>query len=368
MDKFNGTHLIFLLSGVTIVSMKTYPALYTQLGGRDSWIAVICSGIIIFLFAHIIMWIMQKNNNFNMYDIYCSALGKVLGNILIWCFILTLFFTLIECTAVEGNSMHVNMLADTPPWFFSIFFAIPAIYTIWRGSHSIVIVTIIGITLVALSGTNLAILTSKYKNFNFLLPIMENGITPNFLMSIIKSLAFFSFFSIILPFLTELEDKKTVKKYLTIGLLFIIQMEIFSTVGIITTFGTLRGNTMYYPKLIQTQLVNYWGFLESGELYVLLQVIAGWYIKYVLTFFSMKLILNKMNIRNKFYIYFVTALVLIISFLFSRDAVLLFKALNVFLYISLANFIVIPIIVYIIFHLKNKKSLESKTPIKSSKI
>lgn len=363
MDKFNGTHLFFVLSGMTIVSMKTYPLLYTQLGGRDSWIAVICSGILLTLFAYIILNVTKKNNNYNMKDIYYTAVGKTLGNILIWCFIITLFFTLIECTSVEANSMHVNILANTPPWFFTIFFAIPAIYTLSRGKNAVVIVTIIGLTFVSISGTNLAILTSKYKNFNFLLPIMEKGVTPNFIMSIIKSLGFFSFFSMILPFLTEIKDKNTLKKSTFIALLFIIQMEIISTIGITTTFGTLRGNVIYYPKLIQTQLINYWGFLESGELYVLLQVIAGWYIKYVLTFFSIQLILKKLEIDNKIYIYFITALVLIASFFLSRDIILLFKALNIFLYISLANFIIIPTIVYIIFHIRNKKTLEKTNPL-----
>lgn len=356
MDKFNGTHLIFILCGMAIVSMKTYPNIYTELGGRDSWIAVICSGIILLLFAYMILNITQKNNNYNMYDIYCTAVGKVLGNILIWCFLLTLFFTLIECASIEANSMHINMLVDTPPWFFSIFFVIPAIYTLSKGKNAVVIVTIIAITFVAISGTNLAILTAKYKNFGFLLPIMGDGITKNFFMSIIKSLAFFSFFSMILPFLTEVQDKKTLKKYTLIGLLFIIQMEIVSTIGVTTTFGNLRGNTMYYPKLIQTQLINYFGFLESGELYVLLQVIAGWYIKYILTFFSMKLILKKLNINNKFYIYWVSTLVYIVSLFFSRSTVLLFKALNIFIYVTLTNFIIIPTVVYIIYNFRNKAS------------
>ncbi|MDF2504493.1 endospore germination permease [Clostridium sp.] len=360
MDKFNGTHLIFILCGIAIVSMKTYPTVYTQLGGRDSWIAVICSGVILFLFAYMIIGISKKNNKYNMCDIYHIAVGKILGNILIGCFILTLFFTLIECTSIEANSMHVNMLSNTPPWFFTIFFAIPALYTFSKGKNSIVIVTVIGITLVTISGTNLAILTSKYKNYNFLLPIMEHGITKNFIISIIKSLALFSFFSVILPFLTELKDKRTVKKYITIALIFIVQMEVISTVGIIATFGTSRANTIYYPKLIQTQLVNYWGFLESGELYVLLQVIAGWYIKYVLTLFSMKLILKKLNIKNKVYTYLVTVLVIIAAIFFSRDSILLFKAVNIFLYISLANFIIIPTIVYIIFNFRNKKNLKSE--------
>lgn len=357
MDKFNGTHLIFILSGVTIVSMKTYPMLYTEFGGRDSWIAVICSGILLTLFTCIILYICKANNNYNIRDIYCTALGKTFGNILIWCFILTLFFTLIECTSIEANTMHVNMLSNTPTWFFALFFAIPAIYTVSKGKNAVIIVITIGLVLITLSGINLGILTTKYKNFGFLLPIMEKGITTNFLISILKGLGFFSFFFIGLPFLTEVDNKTNIKKYTLIALLFIIQMEVVSTLGIITTFGTERANSIFYPKLIQTQLINYWGFLESGELYVLLQVIAGWYIKYILTLFTIKLLFKKLNVTNKYYIYVITLLVLIFSFFISANIILMFKVLDIFIYIALINFAIIPIIVYSIFHIRNKKNI-----------
>ncbi|WP_026883866.1 GerAB/ArcD/ProY family transporter [Clostridium akagii] len=355
MDKFNGGHLFFILSGVTIVSMKTYPTIYTSIGGKDSWISVICSGLLIFAFAYIIITISKNNNNFNIYDIYCTALGKTLGKIFLWLFALTLVLTLIECSSVEANSMHINVLIETPPWFFIVFFIFPALYTVTRGKNAVIIVTIIGICFVIFSGTNLAILTQNYKHFEYILPIMSNGITLKFVGCIIKSLAYFANFAIILPMLTEIANKKTMRKNICWSLIFIIQMEVVATLGVITTFGAARLNNIYYPKLIQTQLINYFGFLESGELYVLLQMIGGWYIKYILTFLALSFLLEKLGVKSKLNIFIITIIVGISAYLCSFNTFILFQLLNIFLDVILLNFVIIPIIVFIIYNAKNKK-------------
>lgn len=359
MDKFNGNHLLFIVWGTSIISLDTYSSIYTTLGGRDSWIAVACSSLLIFLFAYILISISRKNNNFNIYNIYCTALGKFLANLFILLYILTLIFTLIECSSVEANIMHVNMLPNTPVWFFIICFSIPAIYTIIKGKNSLVVITVISMTLIIASIILIAILTQKYKNIGLLLPVMSNGITKDFMLCIGKSFGIYGCFSIIIPFLTEIEDKKTVRKYVLWALAFVILIQLFSVIGLISTFGAKRLNSIYYPKLIQTQLIDYFGFIESGEMYLLLQIIGGWYVKYILTFFSLLLILKKMNIKNKFIVYILSILIIIFSIICSRDTFLLFKLLDYYSYFCLFNFILIPLIVYVIFNFRNKKNIET---------
>jgi spore germination protein (amino acid permease) len=359
MNKFNGSHLFFILTGITIISMKTYPTIYTTIGGRDSWISVICSGLILFAFAYIIITISKKNNNFNIREIYCTALGKTLGTIFLCFFMFSMFLTLVECSSVEANSMHTNMLHDTPPWFFIAFLIIPAIYTIVKGRNSVIIVTIVAIALIIIAGISLAILTQQYKHIQYLFPIMGNGITMHFAGSIVKSLAYLSSFSIILPMLTEFNNKNSLRKYIGWTLVFIIQLAIVSTIGVLTTFGPARLNPIYYPKTIQAQLINYFEFLEGGELYVLLQLLGGWYIKYILTFLSIDMLLEKFNIKNKLIIFIITALVGISAYFCSSNTILLFKLLNIYLNIILVNYFIIPLIVFIIYHFRNKKALEN---------
>ena len=81
-----------------------------------------------------------------MDEIYHKALGKTMGRY----FFNSIYYnfncyTLIESSSVEANALHVNMLSETPPWFFLLFILIPAIYITKKGTRAITIVTIIGI-------------------------------------------------------------------------------------------------------------------------------------------------------------------------------------------------------------------------------
>ena len=66
IDKFNARHLGFIILGVSIVSLKTYPSLMTRNGGRDSWITLIIASIIIFLYA----WFMLSSFKKPILSIY----------------------------------------------------------------------------------------------------------------------------------------------------------------------------------------------------------------------------------------------------------------------------------------------------------
>lgn len=208
MDRFSPRHFIFLILGTAIVSLKTYPTTYIRDGQRDSWIAmIIASGIIFAFFMHIIkIWKRGKKNN--IVEIYHIALGKRIGNIFLYMFIITLFITLIESCSLEADSMHRNMLIETPNWYLLLLFIVPSIYTIKKDIVAIMTVTIIGIALITMAGINLAILTSRYKKFSFLLPIFENGITTGFIVCIIKILGLYGCVSITLPYLSKIVDKK----------------------------------------------------------------------------------------------------------------------------------------------------------------
>lgn len=356
MDKFTSKHIAFVLLGTSIVSMKTYPTILTRSGGRDTWIAVIISSVLIFLYIVYSMRIFQKCNCFNLYKIYCMSFGKIIGNILYCFFMLTLFFTLIEGASVEASSMHTNMLIETPSWFFMLLFVLPAIYTVNQDIVAIISVTMIGITLITLAGINLGILTIRYKKPSYLLPVFEHGITPGFIACILKSLGIYSCVSIAFPYIRYIKDKSKLIKHMIIGLIYVLQMEIIAITGVIMTFNVERLNPMSYPKLLQTQLVSYFRFLESGEFFVMLQILGGWFIKYVLTMFAVLLLLKDIKLDNKYSIYIISAFVYAASFFAGKNLFILFKLINYYTYISLINFFIVPLIALSIFSIKNRNS------------
>lgn len=365
MDRFNSGHLAFIILGVSIVSLKTYPKVFLENGLRDSWIAVIISSIIIFFFFLFIIGSWKRSDEKNFVKIYQYTLGKKLGNIFIFLFILTLFMTLIECASVEADSMHQNMLLSTPKWFFMLYLIVPAMFVVSKHIVAISIVAIIGIILIMIAGINLGILTTGYKDIRMLTPIFENGITWDFVISIIETLGLYGFISISLPFLSKVQDKRNkITRDSIIALIVLIQMEIVSISGILMTFAPARAISMNYPKLLQTQMVSYFQFLDFGELYVMLQIVGGWLLKYILAFYSILIILRDYNISKKterFVIFILSILVFIASYFASINSFVMFELLNIFQYISLFNFIMVPFIVFSILGVKNLKKRENNS-------
>lgn len=358
MDKFTSKHFAFIIMGASIVSMKTYPTIFTRNAGRDSWVAVLIATAIFMLYFTFILRTAQRFKCKNMFEIYQQAVGKTLGTVFMAFFALTLLVTLIESSAVESNSMHTNMLLETPSWFFLLFFVIPAAYTVGRDKVAIVTVTMIGIVLICIAGINLAVLTAKYKNYSLLFPIFEKGVTPGFLYAILESLGLYSMIAITLPYLEDIKDTKKLILHAIIGMLIVAQMEIVANIGVMSSFDIKYLNTMAYPKLLQTQLVQYMRFLESGELYVMLQMLGGWYIKYVIAFYALLRVMTWLNMKSTTNIIVITILVFFVAYLFADNLFVLYRFLNAYAYLALINFCIIPTVMSIIFHFK--KSAKTK--------
>ena len=356
MDKLNTKHFMFIIMGTSIVAMKTYPNVYIANAGRDSWISVIIASIIFFSYFVFLLFVCKKTNCYNMDEIYRKALGKTMGDIFLILFIISLIISLIESASVEANAMHVNMLSDTPPWFFLLFMVIPAIYIAKKGTRSMVIVTIIGIILIMIAGINLGILTTPYKKGSYLLPIMAEGVTLPFILSIIQALGCYGGIAICIPFLSQLTNKSKVIRHSVIAMLIVIQMEVVANIGILTTFGVFRALSINYPKLIQTQLVSYFDFLEFGELFVMLQMVGGWFLKYVLGLGAILILLKRLSFNSKYWIYIISLVVFIISFFISPKVITLYKFLDFYVIFSVISFILVPTMIFGIFYFRTKNN------------
>lgn len=254
--------------------------------------------------------------------------------------------------------MHTNMLLETPTWFLLLFFLLPAAYTVSRDKVSIVSVTMIGIILICMAGINLAMLTAKYKRLDLLFPIFENGITPGFLISIVEIFGLYASVSITLPYLEDITDNKRLLKHSLIGMLIIAQMEIIAIAGVISSFEIDYLKTMAYPKLLQTQLVQFARFMESGELFVMLQILGGWYLKYAVSFYALLRTLHLLKISYRGNILIISSIVFVISYIISDNLFVLFRYLNIYTYFCIFNFGLVPTVMAVIFYMK--KSLKTK--------
>lgn len=352
MDKLTAKHFIYLILGTAVVSLKSYPTTFMRDSQRDSWIAVLISSALILLVMLYVIGIWRRHNHPGFVQVYQTALGKVGGTVMLSLFILGLFVTIVECASVEADAMHQNILLKTPPWYLMLFFIIPCIYLLRKNTMTILIMAIVALTIISLSGFTLMCLTFINKHPSMLLPMFERGLTHGFVEAIVKSFGLYGCVMIALPYLSMIDDQKNkISKTAFWGMIILIQMQILSVAGLTMTFGPSL-YSMNYPKLQETQLVGFMQFLEFGELYVLLQTIGGWLIKYMLTFYAILLIMRELNVPKKFediVIFGGSAAVLVLSYFATRNSFRFLEILNLYSFFCLVIFIVIPVIVFAIF-------------------
>ncbi len=360
MDNFSPKHFVFLMLAATIVGLKTYPTVYMNDSGRDSWIAVIVSSALIAVFFVFATKTMNKADNPSLLKVYQTACGKWLGGFLLILYTVTALLVLVESACVEADSMHQNMLVETPIWYFMLFFILPAIYVVRKNLVAVVVISIIGISLIMLAGIHLGILTTQQKDLSNLLPIMEYGVTKGFWLSVVKSLGLYGSISLTLPYVEFIQYKrKSMTKYVLVGLFIIIQMIIVSVTGVIMTFNLPTAESYYYPKLIQTHLVSYYEMLEFGELYVMLQILGGWLLKYLVAFHAVLIILRSFGLKERaihVLILVFSGLVFIGSYLAAYTSIRLFALLEYVPWIFLVNFVLIPAVILVLFRIRQKQT------------
>ncbi|WML36915.1 endospore germination permease [Clostridium sp. OS1-26] len=285
MDKLNFKHLFFIICATTIPALKTYPQIFMRYAKKESWISVIIAGIIIILYFNYIIKICVKNNCFSLHEIYTNALGKLLGNLFLILFLFTLFLSLLGSASLETSVVHFNLFVESPNWYIALFIILPGLYTVLKGKNAVIIVIMVSIIISVINGINLYMLTYHFKEYKRLFPVFEKGINLDFFIGTAKALGLYASASIALPYIAQIKDKERVRRCAVFTLIFVVQMIIVSIDGILVTFSVERANVIIFPKLIQTQLISYFGFIASGEFYVIFQVISGWFAKYVATFF-----------------------------------------------------------------------------------
>jgi spore germination protein (amino acid permease) len=363
MDKLNFKHLFFIICSVAIPALKTYPNIFMKYGGKDSWLCVIIAGLIIIIYFNYITKVCIKNNCFSLHEIYSFALGKFLANMLLSLLLLTLFASLVGSASLETNVIHTNLFIESPNWYIALFIILGGLYAFLKGQNAVMVVLMANIIISIINGTNLYMLTYPFKKYNRLFPIFENGINIKFFIAIIRVLGLFSIAFTAFPYLSQIKEKEKIRKCTILTLIFVVQMIIVATDGVLATFDIERANSIIYPKFIQTQLISYFGSIASGEFYVIFQVLSGWFAKYVATFFAIFLVLKELNINRrtwnvKILPYTISGTVYIGVLCATNSLLGLHGYLSFYNYMCLINFFIIPAIVFAIFNFTYKRKIK----------
>lgn len=355
MNKISAKHFIIFIFSVTYISLKTYPSLFIKEGGRDTWLYTLIIYLIFFAFAMYLIYVMDSKKLYNINEIFTLGLSKPLGNVFLFLFAFGLFLASLEATSVEANVIKSCFFLETPTWYIIIFFLLPSVFLIGKNMSTLLTFVIILISSLGVNTAILAIITEKYKDIKYIMPVLSGNIGSQFFSTLLLVLGSLSAFVIALPYLKYLNKGKDLKKHSFIALGILGAICIYVLIGILSSFGPIRASNLFYPEFTQSQRVQIGGFLEFGEFFFLYQTVAGFFLKYILCTYGIYIIYKKYIKNTKCFITVYTLAVFIFSSFISRNNYILFFILKYYQYINLVLFMVVPLIAYISFQVRYKK-------------
>lgn len=361
MNKLSTKHFILFIIGVSFISLKTYPSIFINLGGRDTWICAIVASLIFILYVSYMIHICKVTNTYNINHIFTSSLNKVFGNIFLFIFAFGLFLASLESATVEANALHSTFFLETPVWYALIFFLLPSVFLLAKNIRTLLIFILISVSSLLLNSILLLILTQSYKDMSFILPVLSSGVTREFIISTLLILGSMSSFVIVLPFLKNLNDTKNIRKHSVTASIIIALIVVISILEVITFFGPLRGANIFYPEFIMGQRIQLAGFLEFGEVFFLYQTVVGNFVKYILCTTGIMLIYEKYIPHKKVFILIYTALIFVFGTIVGRSNYVLYDILKYYQLINIVLFLILPLIVFTIHYFRAKsKAANSK--------
>lgn len=361
MNKLSAKHFIFFIIGVAFISLKTYPSIFINLGGRDTWLCALIASLIFIIYVAYIIHICKVTNTYNINHIFTSSLNKILGNVFLFLFAIGLFIASLEAATVEANAIHSTFFLDTPIWYVLIFFLLPSTFLLTKKVRTLLIFILISVSSLLLNSLFLLILTQSYKNMTYILPVLPYGINKNFIVTTLIILGSMSSFVIVLPFLNHLKEPKSIRKHSVTAAIIVSIIVVISSLEVITFFGPLRAANIFYPEFIMGQRIELAGFLEFGELFFLYQTVVGNFIKYILSSMAIMIIYEKFIKYKKVFVLIYTGFIFVLATMLGRSNFLLSDLLKYYQLINILLFLLLPLVVFTIHYFRARLRTKIKT-------
>lgn len=354
MNKLSAKHFIFFIIGVAFISLKTYPSIFINLGGRDTWLCALIASLFFILYVAYIIHICKVTNTYNINHIFTSSFSKIFGNIFLFLFAIGLFLASLEAATVEANAIHSTFFLDTPVWYVLIFFLLPSTFLLTKNIRTLLIFILISVSSLLLNSVFLLLLTQSYKNMTYVLPVLPYGINKDFIVTTLLILGSMCSFVIVLPYLNHLKEPKTIRKQSVIAATIVSIIVVLSILEVITFFGPLRGANIFYPEFIMGQRIELAGFLEFGELFFLYQTVVGSFIKYILCAKAIMLVYEKFIPHKKVFVLIYTAFIFVFGTMLGRSNFVLYDLLKYYQLINILLFLVLPLIIFTVHYFRAK--------------
>ncbi|QGH36439.1 GerAB/ArcD/ProY family transporter [Gracilibacillus salitolerans] len=238
--------LMLAISSITVTGHLLFIPVIINHAGRDSWLSVILAIFPAMLIGFVIALLAQRYPEHTLIEYSQIILGKWIGKIIA---IIFLFYFFHEASlSLRGFSEFYNsaITPRTPLMIYLVAMLMLAVYTIRNRLEILARTNQTFLVLMIPIGIMASILTHKDKDYQNLLPILEDGFSPVMVGSfnIISLYSSFIVLGMVFPYVA---NKKKLKRFSILTMLILIIMFIGPITGVVAVFGEERAMGLYFP-------------------------------------------------------------------------------------------------------------------------
>ncbi|MGG3451163.1 GerAB/ArcD/ProY family transporter [Domibacillus aminovorans] len=255
---------------------------------QDAWLAVLIAMAGGFCLFFISYGLYRYYPDLPPTEYVQRLLGSVLGKILAFCYVLYFVYTAADVLRNFGEMLVTTAYPATPLFIINALFILVIVYTVYKGIEVIARtseVLFVGMCLLLVSGV-LLIIVSGIIHLENLKPVLEEGLPP-VIKTVFTDTLYFPFgeiivFAMIFPYVKEREKVKRTGLW-AIGMSGLL-LSLFAA-GNISVLGVDLALHAQFPSLASIQSIEVAGFLERLDIYFILFVMIGGFLKISIFFY-----------------------------------------------------------------------------------
>lgn len=270
-------HIIFLT--MTFIGLKNHVTIIPSLlnsAGRDSWMSVIFSTILIIPWLLLPLFTLKKIKDESVRSYLIRKYPKF-GNALIYfiCFYLLLMAVMTTHETLQWVS--INFLLQTPPLLIFFFFTGVCFLLATSSILTITIVNVVVLLVVVILGFFIAFVNIQVKDYSLLLPFFEHGFTPIFTSMLYPASGFVELY--LLLFIQHHFKSKLTYKHFLIMLFILLGLTLGPLIGAIAEFGPIEAAKQRYPAYEEWRIATIGSFINHIDFFSIYQWLTGAFIR-----------------------------------------------------------------------------------------
>ncbi|GAF63424.1 hypothetical protein BTS2_0315 [Bacillus sp. TS-2] len=260
-------------------SILVLPSALVGLAKQDAWLSALMAIGFGLIFVFIYTMVYRKGNQQSFGLLLESAFGKVIGGFFILVFgLFSLYIASLTLRDV-GDFLKSQIIPETPIYAIQFLILVPALIAMIYGIEVLARTAEILFPMVIIIVFITILLSVKDFNFDFLTPILEEGIPRVFKGSLLMTSIPFLELSLLLTIYPMVNQSEKAKKAMYVGVIFGGIILVFKVLITILTIGPQLTSIINFPNFFVVKKIYIGDFLQRIEVFIAIQWIMTSFIK-----------------------------------------------------------------------------------------